>query len=211
MYICTSLFLEPLILAVLFQEAFDHSGRTLNIIVSPKNNLTDPPRLLNYLTAPHVLVWSAVVCSCSVPGLFGAFSLLVSARIIFSCACFFRMCVVYDFDQHFALHLFCFFSFVHIHPHCIVCELAECCQFHARSYCYFEYYTLTFFLDFLYCLSWLISTFLLIVIIQVKEENGSIRPEKAVGNTSVVAFPHVFIYYLFPCLALLICLVFDLW
>eukprot|EP01084_Bolivina_argentea_P120172 212994_1 len=60
-----------------FQEAFDHSGRILNIIVSPKNNLTDPPRLLNYLTAPHVLVWSAVICSCSAPGLFDASPLLV--------------------------------------------------------------------------------------------------------------------------------------
>ncbi len=101
-------------MAVLFQEAFDHSGRTLNIIVSPKNNLTDPPRLLNYLTAPHVLVWSAVVCSCSVPGLFGAFSLLVSARIIFSCACFFAcaLCMILTSTLHciyFAFfHLFIF-------------------------------------------------------------------------------------------------------
>ncbi len=73
----TSLFSKPLISVVIFQEAFDYSGRILNIIVSPKNNLTDPTRLLNYLTAPHVLVWSAVVCSCSVPGVFDASPLLV--------------------------------------------------------------------------------------------------------------------------------------
>lgn len=52
-----------------FQEAFDRTGRILNIIVSPQNR-SDPPRLLNYLTAPHVLVWSAVVASCSLPGVF---------------------------------------------------------------------------------------------------------------------------------------------
>jgi len=54
-----------------FQEAFDRTGRICNIIVSPKNK-SDPPRLLNYLTAPHVLVWSAAVASASVPGIFEA-------------------------------------------------------------------------------------------------------------------------------------------
>lgn len=37
------------------QEAFDRTGRILNIIVAPVNG-NDPPRLLNYLTSPHVLV-----------------------------------------------------------------------------------------------------------------------------------------------------------
>ena len=45
-----------------FQEAFDRTGRILNITVSPQNR-SDPPRLLNYLTAPHVLIWSAAVAS----------------------------------------------------------------------------------------------------------------------------------------------------
>lgn len=36
-------------------------------IVTP-NNSSDPPRLLNYLTAPHCLVWSAAVASSSLPG-----------------------------------------------------------------------------------------------------------------------------------------------
>lgn len=52
-----------------FQEAFDRTGRIINITVSPKSR-TDPPRLLNYLTAPHVLVFSAAVASSSVPGVF---------------------------------------------------------------------------------------------------------------------------------------------
>ena len=59
-----------------FQEAFDRTGRILNITVSPTNR-SDPPRLLNYLTAPHVLVWSAAVASSSLPGVFEANRLLV--------------------------------------------------------------------------------------------------------------------------------------
>ena len=61
--------------AFTFQEAFDRTGRILNIIVSPQNR-SDPPRLLNYLTAPHVLVWSAVVASSSLPGVFESNKLL---------------------------------------------------------------------------------------------------------------------------------------
>jgi len=59
-----------------FQEAFDRTGRILNIIVSPQNR-SDPPRLLNYLTAPHVIVWSAAVASSSLPGVFEPNKLLV--------------------------------------------------------------------------------------------------------------------------------------
>jgi predicted acylesterase/phospholipase RssA len=59
-----------------FQEAFDRTGRILNIVVTPKNN-SDPPRLLNYLPAPHVLVWSAAVASSSLPGVFEANRLVV--------------------------------------------------------------------------------------------------------------------------------------
>lgn len=52
-----------------FQEAFDRTGRIINVTVSPENNY-DPPRLLNYLTAPHVCVWSAALASCAIPGAF---------------------------------------------------------------------------------------------------------------------------------------------
>ena len=51
-----------------FQEAFDKTGRIINITVAPNNNY-DPPRLLNYLTAPHVCVWSAAAASCALPGI----------------------------------------------------------------------------------------------------------------------------------------------
>lgn len=59
-----------------FQEAFDRTGRILNITVTP-NNASDPPKLLNYLTAPHVLVWSAAVASSSLPIVFESNRLLV--------------------------------------------------------------------------------------------------------------------------------------
>ena len=58
------------------QEAFDRTGRIINITVSP-NDAHRPPRLLNYLTAPHVLVWSAATASSAVPGVFRPQALLV--------------------------------------------------------------------------------------------------------------------------------------
>lgn len=51
-----------------FQEAFDRTGRIINITVAPVNDY-DPPRLLNYLTAPHVCIYSAALASCAIPGL----------------------------------------------------------------------------------------------------------------------------------------------
>ncbi|MBT8077822.1 MAG: DUF3336 domain-containing protein [Gammaproteobacteria bacterium] len=52
-----------------FLEAYEKTGRILNISVSP----ADPhqfPRLLNYLTAPNVLVRRATLASCAFPGIF---------------------------------------------------------------------------------------------------------------------------------------------
>ncbi|KAG1665327.1 hypothetical protein FOA52_011740 [Chlamydomonas sp. UWO 241] len=58
-----------------FMEAYERSGRILNITVTPAD-ANDPPRLLNYLTSPHALVWSAVAASSAFPGLFPAQHLL---------------------------------------------------------------------------------------------------------------------------------------
>jgi predicted acylesterase/phospholipase RssA len=52
-----------------FREAFQRTGRIINIPVAPQRQ-GDFPRLLNYLTAPHVVVWSASVASCAIPGVF---------------------------------------------------------------------------------------------------------------------------------------------
>lgn len=52
-----------------FQEAYYKTGKILNITVSPASKF-DHTTLLNYITAPNVLLWSAVCASCSVPGIF---------------------------------------------------------------------------------------------------------------------------------------------
>lgn len=59
---------------ITFQEAFDRTGRIINVVVAPLNSY-EPPRLLNYLTAPHVCVWSAAVASCAIPGVFDSTAL----------------------------------------------------------------------------------------------------------------------------------------
>ena len=57
-----------------FGEIYDKFGWNLNITVPDFYN-PDESRLLNYLTAPNVLVWSAVVASCAVPGMFAPIDL----------------------------------------------------------------------------------------------------------------------------------------
>ncbi|ETO31682.1 hypothetical protein RFI_05433 [Reticulomyxa filosa] len=54
-----------------FLEAYEKTGRILNITVTGTDT-NAMPRLLNYLTAPNVVVWSAVVASCAIPLVFGA-------------------------------------------------------------------------------------------------------------------------------------------
>ena len=49
-----------------FQEAYNRTRRILNISVS-SSSIHELPRLLNYITAPNVIIWSAVAASCSVP------------------------------------------------------------------------------------------------------------------------------------------------
>jgi TAG lipase/steryl ester hydrolase/phospholipase A2/LPA acyltransferase len=49
-----------------FQEAYNRTNRILSIAVS-RENANEEPLLLNYATAPNVLIRSAVAASCSVP------------------------------------------------------------------------------------------------------------------------------------------------
>lgn len=58
-----------------FLEAYNRTRRILNVTVSSAG-IYEMPRLLNYLTAPNVLIWSAVCASCSVPLIFNSYSLL---------------------------------------------------------------------------------------------------------------------------------------
>jgi NTE family protein len=52
-----------------FEQAFQHSGRIVNITVSPAGE-NQPPRLLNYLTFPYLYLREAVLASCAVPVIF---------------------------------------------------------------------------------------------------------------------------------------------
>lgn len=61
---------------ITFQEAYNRTRRICNICVSSPS-IYELPRLLNYVTAPNVIIWSAVAASCSVPLVFSAASLLV--------------------------------------------------------------------------------------------------------------------------------------
>jgi TAG lipase / lysophosphatidylethanolamine acyltransferase len=47
---------------ITFEEAYAKTGRILNVTVALPNEV-GIPQLLNYITAPHVLIWSAVVAS----------------------------------------------------------------------------------------------------------------------------------------------------
>ncbi|ORY86201.1 putative esterase of the alpha-beta hydrolase superfamily, partial [Protomyces lactucae-debilis] len=58
-----------------FGEAFNKTRRILNITVS-SSSVYEMPRLLNHITAPNVIIWSAVAASCSVPLVFAGSPLL---------------------------------------------------------------------------------------------------------------------------------------
>ncbi|KAF9537997.1 hypothetical protein EC957_007389 [Mortierella hygrophila] len=51
-----------------FLEAYERTGRILNVSVIPYDPHS-PPKLLNYLTTPDCVVWSAVIASAAIPGI----------------------------------------------------------------------------------------------------------------------------------------------
>eukprot|EP00239_Pterosperma_sp_CCMP1384_P000677 CAMPEP_0197845754 /NCGR_PEP_ID=MMETSP1438-20131217/2645_1 /TAXON_ID=1461541 /ORGANISM="Pterosperma sp., Strain CCMP1384" /LENGTH=300 /DNA_ID=CAMNT_0043457173 /DNA_START=172 /DNA_END=1074 /DNA_ORIENTATION=- len=63
-----------------FQEAYERSqGRILCVCACPiKDN--QPPCLLNYLTAPHCVIATAIFASCAIPGIFPPQALLAKNR-----------------------------------------------------------------------------------------------------------------------------------
>jgi predicted acylesterase/phospholipase RssA len=50
-----------------FKEAYDRTGRMFNVSVVPYDQHS-PPKLLNYITAPDCVIWSAVLASAAIPG-----------------------------------------------------------------------------------------------------------------------------------------------
>ena len=61
-----------------FAESFELTGREINISISPQEE-HQTPRLLNAITAPNVLIRSAVRASCAIPGVFPAVTLEAKA------------------------------------------------------------------------------------------------------------------------------------
>lgn len=57
-----------------FREAFERTGRVLNVTVSP-TRARQKPRVLSHLTAPHVLIADATIASCAIPGFWPAVEL----------------------------------------------------------------------------------------------------------------------------------------
>jgi len=66
--------IERLIPDMTFQEAFERTGRMLNISVAPVET-HQTSRLLNAITSPNVLIQKSVMASAAVPGLFPAVTL----------------------------------------------------------------------------------------------------------------------------------------
>ncbi len=62
-----------------FAEAYERTGRILNISVSP-TRMGIKPRLLNYITAPNVTIASAACASSAVPGVFPPAKLMAKDR-----------------------------------------------------------------------------------------------------------------------------------
>ena len=62
-------FVEQQIPDLTFQEAFELTGRRINISVSPRE-LHQRSRLLNAITSPNVFIREAVLASCAIPGIF---------------------------------------------------------------------------------------------------------------------------------------------
>ncbi|EFW17823.1 conserved hypothetical protein [Coccidioides posadasii str. Silveira] len=60
---------------VTFLEAYNRTRRILNITVSHAET-HELPRLLNYITAPNIIIWSAIATSCSAPLIFSTSALM---------------------------------------------------------------------------------------------------------------------------------------
>ncbi|ORY34891.1 acyl transferase/acyl hydrolase/lysophospholipase [Naematelia encephala] len=62
-----------------FKEAYQRTGRALNVSVVPSDRHS-PTILLNHLTAPNCLIWSAILASAAVPGILNPVVLMAKDR-----------------------------------------------------------------------------------------------------------------------------------
>ncbi|KAL7424847.1 hypothetical protein Q5752_000532 [Cryptotrichosporon argae] len=62
-----------------FKEAYERTGRALNVSVVPSDRHS-PTILLNHLTAPNCIIWSAIIASAAVPGILNPVVLMAKDR-----------------------------------------------------------------------------------------------------------------------------------
>lgn len=62
-----------------FAEAFEKTGRQINITISPRG-LHQQPRLMNAITSPNVMIRETVMASCAIPGIFPPVTLAAKDR-----------------------------------------------------------------------------------------------------------------------------------
>ncbi len=73
-------FVEHQIPDLTFQQAFELTGRRINVSVAPKE-LHQQSRLMNAITSPNVYIREAVLASCAIPGVFPAVTLAARNRL----------------------------------------------------------------------------------------------------------------------------------
>ncbi|RXK35428.1 hypothetical protein M231_07332 [Tremella mesenterica] len=61
-----------------FREAYERTGRIMNVSVVPHDRHS-PTILLNYITAPNCVIWSAILASAAVPGILNPVVLMSKA------------------------------------------------------------------------------------------------------------------------------------
>lgn len=62
-----------------FKEAYERTGRAMNVTVVPADRHS-PTILLNHLTAPNCVIWSAIIASAAVPGILNPVVLMSKDR-----------------------------------------------------------------------------------------------------------------------------------
>jgi predicted acylesterase/phospholipase RssA len=72
-------FVERQIPDLTFQEAFELTGRRINISISPRE-LHQQSRLMNAITSPNVYIRETVLASCAIPGIFPPVTLAAKNR-----------------------------------------------------------------------------------------------------------------------------------
>ncbi|KAJ2552785.1 hypothetical protein EV175_003178 [Coemansia sp. RSA 1933] len=63
-----------------FLEAFQRTGKLLSITCTPLGHKYSPSKLMNYISAPNVVIWSAVMASACLPGVMQPMVLLMKTR-----------------------------------------------------------------------------------------------------------------------------------